>query len=289
MVSARHAIYCRMPRSITFDALRERHAAILFDAYGVLVDAEGARPGAAQAIARLNRANQPFLVVTNDASRSAGRAADRLSRLGIAVGPEHILSSGMMIAPALREMNRCDMRVVVIGTHDSAEYAREGGVEVVNASVRNPADVVVIADEGGPETLSIMDDVLSMVVAAVRAGTSPRLLLANPDLIYPIGAASFGFTAGALALMLEHALELVLGQRAPKFEPLGKPSARIFTEARVRVGVDDAVMIGDQVHTDIAGAHSVGMASALLLGGVSHNRADEEWGEWTPHYVLNSL
>ena len=48
-------------------------------------------------------------------------------------------------------------------------------------------------------------------------------------------------------------------------------------------------MIGDQVHPDIAGAHSVGMASALLLGGVSHNRADEEWGEWTPRYLMREL
>ncbi len=278
-----------MPVEINFEDLRKRHQAVLFDAYGVLVDASGARPGAARAIATLTRAGQPFLVVTNDASRSANRAASRLARLGIDVEPRHILSSGMMIAPALREMNREGLRVVVLGTEDSAEYARDGGVEVVAASMAHPADVVVIADEGGPETLSIMDDVLSMIIASVRNGTTPRLLLANPDLIYPSAAASFGFTAGALALMLERALELVLGERAPAFEPLGKPSPRIFTEAIRRLGVSDAVMIGDQVHTDIAGAHSVGMASALLLGGVSHNRADEEWGEWTPRYLMREL
>ena len=274
---------------IKFDDLRLRHEALLFDAYGVLVDSSGARPGAAAAIATLRRAGQPFLVVTNDASRSANRAATRLSGLGIEVEPKHILSSGMMIAPALREMARNDLRVVVIGTPDSEQYARDAGVEVVEASTSQPADVLVIADEGGPETISLMDDVLSMVIASVRAGTPPRLLLANPDLIYPTGPDSFGFTAGALALMLEHSLELVLGDRAPKFEALGKPSSRIFTEALERVGVKDAVMIGDQLHTDIAGAHSVGMASALLMGGVSHNRVEEEWGAWTPHYILNSL
>lgn len=278
-----------MPEEIEFDDLRTRHQAVLFDAYGVLVDATGARPGAARAIATLNRVGQPFLVVTNDASRSAERAASRLARLGIDVEPHHILSSGMMIAPALREMNRDGLRVVVLGTEDSAEYARQGGVEVVAPSIERPADVVVIADEGGAETLAIMDDVLSMVITSVRAGTPPRLLLANPDLIYPSGANSFGFTAGALALMLERALELVLGDRAPTFEPLGKPASRIFTEALGRVGVSDAVMIGDQLHTDIAGAHSVGMASALLLGGVSHNRADEEWGDWTPRYLMREL
>jgi len=278
-----------MPIEITFAELRTNHQAILFDAYGVLVDASGARPGAAAAIATLRRAGQPFLVVTNDASRSAQSAATRLSRLGIDVGAEHIMSSGMMIAPAIREMNRDGLRVVVVGPADSAAYAREAGVHVVLPTIEDPADVVVLADESGYDTLTTMNSVLSMIIAAVRNGKTPHLLLANPDLIYPAGAASFGFTAGALALMLERGLSLVLGDRAPVFEILGKPSPRIFTEAIARVGISDAVMIGDQLHTDIAGALSVGMASALLLGGVSDARAAGEWGEWTPRYVLRSL
>lgn len=278
-----------MPIDITFDELRAQHQAILFDAYGVLVDASGARPGAAAAIATLRRAGQPFLVVTNDASRSADSAAARLSRLGIDVSHQHILSSGMMIAPAIREMNREGLRVVVVGPEDSAAYARAAGVQVVLPTVEDPADVVVLADESGYDTLTTMNSVLSMIIAAVRSNKTPRLLLANPDLIYPAGAASFGFTAGALALMLERALVLVLGDRAPVFEILGKPSHRIFTEAIARIGMSNAVMIGDQLHTDIAGAHSVGMASALLLGGVSDAPAAGEWGEFTPQYVLRSL
>ena len=278
-----------MSIEITFSELRAQHQAILFDAYGVLVDGSGARPGAAAAVATLRRAGQPFLVVTNDASRSPRNAAMRLSRLGIDVSTEHIMSSGMMIAPAIREMQRDGLRVVVIGPADSAAYAREAGVDVVAPTVDDPADIVVLADESGYDTLTTMNSVLSMIIAAVRNGRTPRLLLANPDLIYPAGAASFGFTAGALALMLERGLSLVLGDRAPALEILGKPSPRIFTESIARLGVSDAVMIGDQLHTDIAGAHSVGMASALLLGGVSDERAPGQWGEWTPSYVLRSL
>ncbi|MGV3708851.1 MAG: HAD-IIA family hydrolase [Gemmatimonas sp.] len=278
-----------MPTNLSFAELRTRHQAILFDAYGVLVDAAGARPGAAAAIDLLRQHDQPFLVVTNDASRSPRSAAARFSRLGINIAPENVLSSGMMIAPALREQNTAGVRAVVLGPEDSANYAREAGVTVVEASVDDPAEVVIFADEGGFNTLSIMDDVLSMVVAAVRQGKRPRMLLANPDLIYPAGNNSFGFTAGGLALMLEHALQLILGENAPKFEHLGKPSPRIFTEALARVGVTDAVMIGDQLHTDVAGANSVGMASVLLLGGVGDARAHEEWGDWTPSYVMKSL
>jgi NagD protein len=104
-----------MPSPITFAELRTRHQAMLFDAYGVLVDAAGARPGAAAAIDLLRKHDQPFLVVTNDASRSPRSAAARFSRLGINITPENVLSSGMMIAPALHEQSTAGVRAVVLG------------------------------------------------------------------------------------------------------------------------------------------------------------------------------
>ena len=275
------------PITTTFRELRRKHTAVLLDAYGVLVDAAGALPGAAAGIAAMQRDGQPFLVVTNDASRSPSRAAERFQRLGIDVREDQVLSSGMLIAPALREQHH--RRVVVIGTSDSAAYARDADVDVVSPDVDSPADAVVIADEGGFDGWAVIDETLSMIIAAARSGKSPRLLLANPDLIYPSGAGRFGITAGSLALMIEHAVELVLGEGAPRFEHLGKPSARIFHEAITRVGTPDAVMIGDQLHTDIAGAQTVGMASALLMGGVSHHRASTDDARWSPTYLLESL
>lgn len=277
------------PLDLLFSDLRTRHDAIFFDAYGVLIDANGALPGALDAIATLNAARQSFLVVTNDASRSGVSAATRLQRLGFDIMPAQILSSGMMIAPALRESLHAGDRVVVLGTADSADYAREAGVEVVNATLEHPADAVVIADEGGFDLLDTMDDTLSMIVAGVALGKTPRLLLANPDLIYPAGPGSFGVTAGSLALVLEHALQRILGPTAPVFEPLGKPSVRIFAEAVRRVGTSDAVMIGDQLETDIVGAQAAGLATALMLGGVTSREAAHAAGSDGPTYILTSL
>ena len=277
------------PIDITFLELRARHAAILFDAYGVLIDAGGALPGAVDAIAALNCAGQPFLVVTNDASRSGVNAAARLQRLQFDITPAQILSSGMMIAPALRETLHPGDRVVVLGTPDSAGYARAAGMQVVTASPEHPPDAVIIADEGGFELLDTLDDVLSMLVGALVAGRTPRLLLANPDLIYPSGPGRFGVTAGSLALVLEHSLRRIFGASAPTFEPLGKPSLRIFREAILRVGTSDAVMIGDQLETDIIGAKSAGLATALMLGGVTSRAAALAAGTDAPMYLMSSL
>ena len=277
------------PIEITFDELRTRHAAIFFDAYGVLIDARGALPGAVDAIAALNRDGQQFLVVTNDASRSGANAAARLQRLNFDIRPSQILSSGMMIAPALRETLGPGHSAVVLGTLDSADYVREAGVTVVDASLTHPADAVVIADEGGFDVIDALDDVLSMLVSALQNGRRPRLLLANPDLIYPAGPGRFGVTAGSLALVIEHSLRRIVGDAAPTFEPLGKPSPRIFREAIARFGTADAVMIGDQLETDIVGARSAGLATALMLGGVTSRAAALAAGADVPTYVLGSF
>lgn len=277
------------PLDVHFSELRTRHDVIFFDAYGVLIDARGALPGAHDAIATLNDARQSFLVVTNDASRSGVSAAARLQRLGFDLTSAHILSSGMMIAPALRESLRPGDRVVVLGTPDSADYARDAGVEVVEATRNAPADAVVVADEGGFELLETLDDTLSMIVAGVTMGRTPRLLLANPDLIYPAGPGSFGVTAGSLALVLEHSLRRILGPTAPTFEPLGKPAARIFTEAIVRSGARNAVMIGDQLETDIMGAAAAGISTALMLGGVTSREAALNAGADAPTYIMTTL
>jgi HAD superfamily hydrolase (TIGR01450 family) len=278
-----------LPREISFTALIDRHDAILFDAYGVLVNAAGALPGAAEAVSTLRHRGQPFLVVTNDASRSPARASRRFRRLGIPVAPEHVLSSGMLIAPALQARGMAGRRVVVLGTGDSADYARAIGAVVVEPSLKEPADAVVIADEGFLDPLGTLDVVLSMILRAKADGRDTVLLLANPDLVYPSGQGTFGFTAGSLARMLEQALALLLGAAAPTFEVLGKPAVRHFEAALQMVGTRDAVMLGDTLHTDVAGAQAVGIASAIVLTGVTTAAQAREAGVHAPTYLMPGL
>jgi len=63
--------------TIAVDALLARYDAILFDAYGVLVHGNGAMPGAAELLARLNREDKRYFIVTNDASKLPDTAASR--------------------------------------------------------------------------------------------------------------------------------------------------------------------------------------------------------------------
>lgn len=278
-----------MPAEMDFSVLRTRHAAVLFDAYGVLVNASGALPGAIEALTAMRADGQPFLVVTNDASRSPERAAERYRRVGLPVDPAHVLSAGALVVPALQGAGLSGARVVVLGTAESAHWATKAGAIVVAPSVDDPAAAVVLADEGGFDWLDTLDEVVSMVVAAVRAGRPMHLFLANPDLVYPAGDNRFGLTAGALGVMVERALDLLLGADAPQFTVLGKPAAGHFHAALARIGVRDAVMIGDQLRTDVAGAKAAGIASAIVLTGVTTREAAMSAGDAAPDYLLADL
>jgi ribonucleotide monophosphatase NagD (HAD superfamily) len=127
-------------------------------------------------------------------------------------------------------------------------------------------DALAVCDDDGFEFLPGIELALTGVVRMVEAGRPPRLLLPNPDLVYPKGGGELGFTAGAIALLIEAALARRFPGQRLAFERLGKPEPHLFDEAARRLGSTKLVMIGDQLETDIAGAHAAGIDSALLAG-----------------------
>ncbi|MBL8679666.1 MAG: HAD-IIA family hydrolase [Myxococcales bacterium] len=280
------------PVDLDFRSLTEKHEALLFDAYGVLVDGHGGLDGAGAAIAMLEQARRPYLVVTNDASRSADTASKRFRSFGIEIAPSRVLSSGMLIGPYFQKHGLSGGRCVVLGTGDSSLYVREAGGEVIanepDVILETTIDALVLCDERGFDFLATMDAVLTNLLRAFEAGRSVAMVVANPDLVYPSKDGRFAFTAGTLATMLEHALALRLGPTAPRFDVLGKPSRSIFDEACSRVETRDCVMLGDQLHTDVAGANDAGLASALVLTGVT-SRATLARSTVQPTYVIERV
>jgi HAD superfamily hydrolase (TIGR01450 family) len=251
----------------TIDALVERYDTLLFDAYGVLVHAGGAMPGAPALIAQLNTTGKPYFLVTNDASKLPATAAARFARFGLPIPAERIVTSGELVIGYFREHRLAGARCAVLGTRDSVRYVQLAGGEPVAPDA--PFDVLVVADETGYPFLESVDAALTALFQRVDAGADVHLVLPNPDLIYPRGTRSFGIAAGSVALMLEAALQRRFGAHAPRFARLGKPAANLYHAALARAGEGRAVMVGDQLETDIAGAVAAGIDSALVTTGVS--------------------
>jgi NagD protein len=83
------------------------------------------------------------------------------------------------------------------------------------------------------------------------------------------------------------ALEYGSGKRAAM---IGKPSPRMFRLA-LRIAEEKpswAVMVGDQMETDLLGAHRAGVHTILVLSGVE-NRASIRGSTLKPDMVLENV
>jgi HAD superfamily hydrolase (TIGR01450 family) len=255
-----------MPMPITIAGLLERYDGVLLDAYGVLVDERGLLPGAAALLAELDRRAQPYAIVTNDASRLPATYAARFAAWGVAIDPERVVTSGSLLPAYFQGRGLAGARTAVLGTADSAAYVRQGGGVPVALEPGMALDAVAVCDDSGTPFVDGIGLAFSAVVRAVDAGRRPALVLPNPDLVYPRGHGEYGFTAGAMALLIEAALARRFPGRGLGFDHLGKPAPHLFAEARRRLGGKAVVMIGDQLETDIAGARAAGIDAALLAG-----------------------
>ena len=250
---------------ISIGALLPRYDALLLDAYGVLVDATGALPGAVALIDELRGRGQPFRIVTNDASRSAATCAHRFRALGLAIDAVEIITSGMLLASAIAAHGLVGKRVAVLGTDDSRAFVRSAGATIVELADGMEIDGVAICDDAGFPFLRGCELVVSACVRAARAGRATPLLLPNPDITYPRAADEYGLTAGAIAAMIELALQRRLGARAPRAIPLGKPGPALLDLACAELGTRQVLMVGDQPETDVAAALAAGL-DVLLIG-----------------------
>jgi len=253
-------------QEVTIDELVDRYSALLFDAYGVLSYSVGALPGAVELINRLNRVGKPYYVLTNDASALPENRAARYSKVGLNVDAERIITSGSLLKRYFAENGLGGARCAVLGTEDSAEFVRRAGGEVVPATDR--FDALVVADQSGFPFEDGVNAVLTALFMMFDVGETPRLLLPNPDIVYP-NDDGFGMASGSVALIFEAALRQRYPERELEFEPLGKPNGAIFEAALELTGTRDMVMLGDTLETDIRGANAFGIASALVAGGVT--------------------
>jgi HAD superfamily hydrolase (TIGR01450 family) len=253
---------------ITIEALIDRYPVLLFDAYGVLVHASGALPGAGDVLARLNRLGKEYYILTNDASQLPETTARHYQEYGLPLSAERIITSGTLLQDHFATHGLVGLRCVVLGPEDSRRYVEAAGGQVVEPGAA--FDVLVVGDESGFPFLETVDTVFSTLCQQIDCQQTVHLVLPNPDIIYP-SAEGFGMASGSVAAMFEGALQARYPERSNlHFTPLGKPHAAIFAEARRRSGTAHMVMIGDQLTTDIRGARAFGLDAALVSTGVAH-------------------
>jgi HAD superfamily hydrolase (TIGR01450 family) len=122
---------------------------------------------------------------------------------------------------------------------------------------------------------------LNTALQAVKGGA--RLIATNPDRTCPVEGGEIPDCAGMIA-----AVEAVTGKQVEAV--VGKPSPIILEVALAALGVPaaEAVMVGDRIETDIAMGKRLGLATILVLSGITRP-GDPRIAALAPDHVLGSI
>jgi phospholysine phosphohistidine inorganic pyrophosphate phosphatase len=246
---------------------------ILFDMDGVLYNSDRLIPGAVETVAWLRSRGVPHLFVTNTTSRGRGALVEKLSGFGIEASESDILTPAVAAAEWLRA--KCEGPVALfLRPSTRAEFA---GLPILADDAERGAAYVAIGDLGNHWDFRTLNRAF-------------LLLHHNPEAkLLALGMTRYWLASDGIALDVAPFVAAL--QHATGREPIvfGKPAARFFLVAAERLGLAAAevLMVGDDIHADIAGAQAAGLKGALVRTG-KFRPADLE-GTERPDLVLDSV
>lgn len=189
-------------------------------------------------------------IVSNNTTHLPEHFSECLAREGIALPPERVVLAG---AEALkRAARRGAPRTLLVGSARMKVEARRLGVNLVGEE----ADLVVLLRDNRFSYRK-----LERAANAIKEGAA--LIVGNPDLTHPGRGGRLVPETGALLAAVEACLA---AHDVAAAEVVGKPESALFEIGCRALGVPpaEAVMIGDNPATDMAGALALGMAGVLV-------------------------
>jgi phosphoglycolate/pyridoxal phosphate phosphatase family enzyme len=253
-------------------AIRYPYRGWLLDLDGTVYLGERLIPGAAEAIAALRADGRRVGFLSNKPLQTRDEYAAKLTRLGVPATPGDVINSSLVLAQHLRALDP-GAPVFVIGEAPMRAEMIAHGFEV-----RDDEHVgwVVIAFD---RTFTYAK--LNTALQAVRRGA--RLIATNPDRTCPVEDGEIPDCAGMIA-----AVEAVTDTKVETI--VGKPSPIILEVALRALGctAGESVIVGDRVETDIAMGKRLGLATILVLSGVTRPD-DPRIAALAPDHVLRSV
>lgn len=230
--------------------LRDAHDVLLLDLDGTVYAGKDPIPGAVEA---LSGGSEKQYFVTNNASRAPEDVAEHLRGLGFDTSAEFVVTSSEAAARVLADRLDSGAPVLVVGTDALADEIAKVGLEPVRSADDNPVAVV----QG--HSVETGWAILAEAVLAIRAGA--LWVATNIDATLPTER----------GLVLGNGSMVAAVRNATDIEPVvaGKPAAPIMQDAIERSGARSALVVGDRLDTDIAGANETQLPSLLVLTGVS--------------------
>jgi HAD superfamily hydrolase (TIGR01458 family) len=247
--------------------------AVLLDIDGVLTVSWRPLPGAIEAVRWLREAGFRVALLTNTTSRTRAWIAGTLAAAGFPVSAADVFTAPAITAAYLAE-HYPGARCVLLTSGDiSADLA---GVQLAADDDQGQPDVVILGGAG----LEFSYPALNRVFGYLRGGAA--LVAMHRNMFWRTDD-GLQLDSGAFLPGLEQAA----GVRA---EVTGKPAEEFFGTALAALGITGraAVMVGDDIHSDVLAAQRSGLTGVLVRTG-KYLPETHRTAPVAPDHVIDSI
>jgi len=230
----------------------------IFDLDGTVYLGDSLIAGADRVIRLLREKGKKVVFLSNDPLLTHEGYASKLTRLGIPTKPEEVVNSTLVMTNYLRK-NAPEARLFVVGEKPFIEELKTAGFTITEEPKK--INCVVAAFD---RTFDYHK--LNIALQAIKK-FGAHFVATNPDRTCPVEGGEIPDCAGMIA-----AIEAVTEKKVEVV--VGKPSPIMIQAVLDVLGLrpEDCILIGDRLETDIKMGKDSGIATGIVLTGVT----DEE-------------
>ena len=243
--------------------------AVVFDLDGTVYLGDHPLPGAVAAVRRLMATGTAVFFLSNNPTKTPSDYVTKLTRMGIDVRIEQVLTSGLILTEWLQAQQPVP---TVFTIAEAAFCAMLDGAGIPVSTDPAQIDYVIASFD---RTFAYPK--LQIAFDAVRAGA--QLIATNPDKYCPVPGGGEP-DAAAIIAAIEACADTSLAWCAGKPSPLAAQAVA----RRAGCALADCLMVGDRLETDI-GMGATGMQTAVVMTGATTPALLDTWSGHLPTYV----
>lgn len=250
----------------------QSYSGYIFDLDGTIYLGPNLIEGAGVMLDRLRKAGKAIRFLSNKPLQNRSDYARKLRGLGVEALDEEVINSSLVAARYLAE-HHPGARVYVVGEAPLILELVEAGIEVVDNGLT--CDLVLLSFDRDFHYIKLHQSMLA-------AHRGVPLYATNPDVTCPVENGVVPDCGAVIA-----ALEACSGRKIDLV--LGKPSHIMLEVILNDLGLppDQVLLVGDRLETDMEMGRRAGMATALVLTGVTQPHQAEAWPH-PPTYILSA-
>jgi arabinose operon protein AraL len=226
----------------------------IFDLDGTVYLSDKLILGADRVIRLLREKGRRVVFLSNKPIQTREDYASKLTRLGVPTQPEEVINSTFVMISYLKK-NAPQAKLFVVGEIPFLDELRRAGFIITEGP--KEIDYVVVAFD---RTFDYRK--LNIAYQAIKLGA--HFVATNPDRTCPVEGGEIPDCAGMIA-----AIEAVTGKKVEAI--VGKPSPFMIQTAleMMELRPEDCILIGDRLETDIKMGKESGIATGIVLTGVT--------------------